>query len=113
MADIRSNIASIGSQAALSAESCVSFSRKEAEYAKWRETHQENGFVLDRDTATSKAARLHRVTCPEVSEVEEGGRLTGSPKIGCPTKQAAVSFAQTKKWRLVTTCEQCLDQVAT
>lgn len=111
MADLRAKIPAIAAAADRSGEQCVAFYRKEAEYNAWIERHRTNGFILDRDAATSKTARLHFATCPLISGGEDSIH-TSKPKVACPTKEAAVVFARTKKWKLVEGCEKCAEQVA-
>lgn len=110
MADLRGKIAAIASEADRSSEDCVAFSRKEPEYADWIARHKVNGYVLHRAAATSKTAELHTAACPVIGGGDtEGGVYTKSPKTGCPTKTAALAFARSKKWKVVTTCEQCAE----
>lgn len=111
MADLRGKIAAIASEADRSSEDCVAFSRKEPEYADWIKRHKVNGYVLHRNTAAAKTAELHTAACPVIGGGDEGGGpYTKSPKTGCPTKTAALAFARAKKWKVVTTCEQCAEK---
>lgn len=111
MADIRSKVAAIGSEAARADEGCIAFSRKEAEYAEWLQTHSHTGYVLDRDSGTSKTARLHAATCVVIGGKgsEEGEKFTQQPKVGCPSKTAAITFAKAKKWKMIDSCEHCTE----
>lgn len=106
MAEIRARIPLIASEVTGAREACVPFRNDEAGYADWIKGHQLTGHVLHRDTASAKVAYLHVALCPVVSG-EEGMIYTKSPKVGCPTKAAALLFAQKKKWEVNTTCTEC------
>ncbi len=107
MADLRSKISAIASEADRSTEDCVAFFRKEPAYSEWRKRHIANGVILHRDAATSKTAYLHVATCPVIGGGDDDGPYTQSPKVGCPTKDAAMTFARAKKWKVLATCDQC------
>jgi hypothetical protein len=106
MAEIRGNVASIAYEAANAGEACKPFSKDDAGYEEWINQHAAGGYVLHRDTASAKIAYLHVATCPVVGK-SEGVPATKSPKVGCPTRAAALTFVEKKKWDLRTSCDQC------
>lgn len=107
MADLRSKISTIASDAERSGEDCVSFYRKETDYADWIKRHRTNGYILHRDSAAAKTAKLHVTACPVIGGSEDGAQYTTSPKVGCPTREAAMAYARMKKWKVNSSCEQC------
>ena len=107
MADLRGKIAAISTEANRATEDCVSFYRKETEYAEWLKRHGENGYVLHRDSTASKTSELHISNCPVIGGDEENVKYTATPKIGCPTKPAAMAYARMKKWKVAQTCDKC------
>lgn len=106
MAEIRSQIPLIASESAGAREACVAFRNDEAGYEEWIKGHPLTGYVLHRDTSAAKVAYLHVARCPAVGG-GDGMIYTKSPKVGCPTKAAAMQFALKKKWEVNSACSEC------
>jgi hypothetical protein len=106
MAEIRGNIASIAYESANAGEVCKPFSKNDTAYEEWITQHAAGGYVLHRDTASAKIAYLHLASCSVVGK-SEGVSATKSPKVGCPTRAAALTFAEKKKWEVRTSCDEC------
>lgn len=102
LAGLRSNLESIANSAELSRV----FKGNEHGYQIWLRRHAKNGYVLHRDTAAARIAYLHLASCAQIGG-EEGVTYTKSPKIGSPTKEAALALALQKKWKVLTDCDQC------
>lgn len=107
MAELRDKLDTISLSVANSAEACRAFKGNEAGYAVWLERHAKNGHVLHRESATGRTAHMHTATCPRVGP-EQDAAFMKSPKVGSPTKAAALAFALQKKWKVLVDCDQCL-----